>query len=583
MFHKRAFFLLLPFLMSACALPFRELDPEPVPVQGQPAATPFQTPAPLKTELTPDITFNLLAGEVAARQEKVQDAFNHYRKAATLTGDPSIAERAAKIALFIKDKKAAQEAVAYWIERDPNDLESRQFAVAVALYADNYDQAKLALVDLIKVAEAKGEDGFLLAARVLGKSQDGKRGLNLMRGLTKAHRYQPEAWHALALMAAEVKSLSQAQKAIIRAVALKPDWQQAQVLKGKIFWFANRRDESLELLGKLVAQYPKDADLRHTYARFLIQAQRHEEAFKEFQQLWKDAGDQGEGADEVRFTLGVLALQLKHREEAVAHFTALLGSPRQRSQSSYFLGRIAEEQGDNEAAIKWYGDVDEGDYELDANLRIAERLAASKRLTEARERLASARSRWPEHAVRIYVLESGLLKEAKVAEEEVWRLFETALKGHPDDHDLLYSRALFGAAKGKLDILERDLRAILKKDPKHADALNALGYTLSDLTGRQEEAMGYIRQALDLKPDSPAILDSMGWVHYRSGHMNEALDFLRKANDKLHDPEIAAHLGEVLWESGKQEEAREVWKRAWDKFSGNDILSKTLQRFGVRF
>ena len=578
--------LVLLFLTTACALPFRELDAEPEPVQGKIEGDgPHKTPAPLRTELTPDLTFHLLAGEIAAHRDKAQTAFDHYQKAAALSGDTTVAERSAKIALFIKEKQGAEDAVNYWIQRAPNNLEARQFAVAVALYVNKRDDAGRQLAELIKVADAKGEDGFLLAVRALGKAQDSKQALGLMRDLVKANRTRAEAWHALALLAAELKAFSQAEKAVARAVALKPDWRQARILKAKISWFAGHRDSSLELMRQLVAEAQDDKELRLTYARFLVQAEKHEEAYQQFQMLWKEAGDQGtgHGVDDVRYALGILALQLKRYDESVSHFTALLGSPQQKNEAAYFLGRIAEEKGDNEGAIKWYEEVGEGDYELEARLRIAERLSASGRLKEAREKLGSSRSRWPEHAIRIFVLESALMKEANTDEGDVWKLFEDALRVNPDNIDLLYTRALYGASRGRLDILERDLQAVLKQNPKHADALNALGYTLSDLTGRQEEAMGYIKQALELKPDSPAIIDSMGWVNYRIGRLDEAVGYLQKAGEKLHDPEIAAHLGEVLWASGKKDEAMQVWKKAWDKFTDNGVLLKTLQRFGVKF
>jgi Flp pilus assembly protein TadD len=56
--------------------------------------------------------------------------------------------------------------------------------------------------------------------------------------------------------------------------------------------------------------------------------------------------------------------------------------------------------------------------------------------------------------------------------------------------------------------------------------LNALGYTLADRTDRYEEAKGLHRAAYALKPEEPAILDSMGWVHYRLGNYETALDYL---------------------------------------------------------
>jgi tetratricopeptide (TPR) repeat protein len=161
------------------------------------------------------------------------------------------------------------------------------------------------------------------------------------------------------------------------------------------------------------------------------------------------------------------------------------------------------------------------------------------------------------------------------------KVYNQALTSHPGNTDLLYARALQAVAIDRMDILERDLKAIIAKDPKHADALNALGYSLADRTNRYQEGLSYIKRALALKPDDAAILDSMGWVQYRLGNKEEALEYLRKANAKMPDGEIAAHLGEVLWSTGQHEEAKAVWDKASAASPDNQYLLKVISRHRV--
>jgi Flp pilus assembly protein TadD len=134
---------------------------------------------------------------------------------------------------------------------------------------------------------------------------------------------------------------------------------------------------------------------------------------------------------------------------------------------------------------------------------------------------------------------------------------------------------------GHADILERDLGAILAADPDNASALNALGYTLADRGERLDEAHAMIERALTLRPDDPAILDSMGWVLFRLGRPAEALPWLRRALELADDGEIAAHLGEVLWNLGERSEARRVWRRAQEQTPDNKHLQRTLERHGL--
>ena len=123
------------------------------------------------------------------------------------------------------------------------------------------------------------------------------------------------------------------------------------------------------------------------------------------------------------------------------------------------------------------------------------------------------------------------------------------------------------------------LKIILKTEPDNAHALNALGFTLADQTERYDEAYAYLKRAIEIMPEDPAIIDSLGWVQYRLGNYDEAIRLLRTALSRFDDPEIAAHLGEVLWVSGNQQEASGIWQEALKKSPDDPVLLKVMQRF----
>jgi Flp pilus assembly protein TadD len=154
-----------------------------------------------------------------------------------------------------------------------------------------------------------------------------------------------------------------------------------------------------------------------------------------------------------------------------------------------------------------------------------------------------------------------------------------ALDKQPENADLLYDSALAAEKLNKLDVAEVNLRKLIKLKPDHAQAYNALGYTLADRTDRLKEAKDYIEKALKLAPDDPFILDSMGWVHYRLGNHKEGLDYLQRAYTQRPDPEIAAHLGEVLWVKGRSADAEKVWRDSAQEHPDNELLQQTMKRF----
>ena len=152
------------------------------------------------------------------------------------------------------------------------------------------------------------------------------------------------------------------------------------------------------------------------------------------------------------------------------------------------------------------------------------------------------------------------------------------LSQDPDSIEILYTRALAFEQIDNIDGTEKDLRRILELKPNDPDALNALGYTLADRTDRYEEALGLIKAALQQKPESAAILDSMGWVLLKLGQLENAESYFTKAWDKSQDHEIAAHYGELLWRLGRPKDAREIWRIGYESNPESDKIRRTMKR-----
>jgi tetratricopeptide (TPR) repeat protein len=239
--------------------------------------------------------------------------------------------------------------------------------------------------------------------------------------------------------------------------------------------------------------------------------------------------------------------------------------------------QILEGEGDSKDALIWYKKVG-GSNLLDAQVRIARIFAGRGEVSRAREIIQQLRSRMGRDSIQLDLMEGEILSELKHYRAAI-DVFTRALEEHPDNPELLYARAMVAVNIDRIDMLEQDLQRILERDPDHADALNALGYTLADRTDRYQEALGYIEQALRLKPDSPAVLDSMGWVQYRLGNNREALRYLWRAMEIMPDAEIAAHVGEVLWQQGERKRARQVWDEALLKKPDNEYLLRVLERY----
>ena len=143
---------------------------------------------------------------------------------------------------------------------------------------------------------------------------------------------------------------------------------------------------------------------------------------------------------------------------------------------------------------------------------------------------------------------------------------------------LLYTYAMSAEKVGRIDVMEKTLREILRKNPNDANSLNALGYSLADRNIKLPEALALITKAHQLSPNDSFILDSLGWVNFRLGKNALALEQLQQAFKMKPEADIAAHTGEVLWVMGRRSEAEAMWQQGQKLDANNPTLKETLKR-----
>jgi len=174
----------------------------------------------------------------------------------------------------------------------------------------------------------------------------------------------------------------------------------------------------------------------------------------------------------------------------------------------------------------------------------------------------------------------ALLAKAKDETEALRAFYEIAstVKIAPKDQGLLYTYAMSAEKSGRLDVMEKTLREILRKNPNDANSLNALGYSLADRNIKLPEAFALISKAHHLSPKDSFILDSLGWVNFRLGKNAIALEQLQQAFAMKPEADIAAHTGEVLWVMNRKPEAEAMWRQGQKLDANNPTLKETLQR-----
>lgn len=533
-----------------------------------------QEAAPPPTEgLTSEFIFKYLVGEVAGQRGDIALASSVFFDLAKSTRDPRLAERAARAAVYGNQQQLAIRSAGLWAELDPDSVEAQQAMAQLLLSTGNLEDARPFLEKLL-VANDTRANGFLYLNGVLSRHPDKDAALALVQDLAAPYPKQAEAKFAVAHMAFNAGQNELALQELGAAETLRPGWESAAALHGEIL-LRESPDKALAFFHSFLEKYPETSNIRLTYAKLLVNEKKLDEARTQFTKL----ADAVQENPEMAVVVGLLAGQLGDYAQADKYFKqALEHNYKEPEQLYLYLGQSAEKQKRNDQAYEWYKQVTSDELRFDAQLRIASLLASEKKLPEARKMLQALPNLTSEQqAVALQVEANLLVQEKQYA--EAYAILDRAINTLPNTPEMIYDFAMLAEKVLRFDVMEQQLRKLITLKPDFAQAYNALGYTLADRNERLDEAAGLIEKALALSPDDHYILDSMGWVQYRRGMLNEAADYLRRAYSEKTDPEIAAHLGEVLWQQGKRDEAVKTWEEALRAHPDNEVLLNTTKKF----
>jgi len=567
--------------LAACAQEPLRAPQDEAPAQGEArpprgvTATPEQRRPPLPdVELSEELMFKMMMAEVALQRGQPHIAVQTYLELARETRDPRIAQRAAEVAWNARFSSAALEAAGIWLQADPGSAQARQLIAALLVNQARLADAQPHLEKWIAADLNSVGQSFLQLSSLLARHQDKTEVFNLMQALAQPYSDVPEARLAVAQAAWNAGNQQVSLDEARAALKMRPDWEIAALFVAQVLQ-RRSNEEALSYLAEYLKDHPGARDARLNYARLLVTTKNFPEARRQFEVL---VAEYPQNAD-VAMAVALLAVQATDYDAAETQLKRVLElNYKDPDVARFYLGQLNEERKRFDEALKWYSTVSQGEQYIGAQSRYAGILAKQGKLPEARKHLQEASASDLQQRVQLTQAEAQLLRDAN-AYQEAFDVLGQALAKMPNYPDLLYDHAMAAEKVNRLDILESNLKQLIKLRPDHAHAHNALGYTLADRNQRIAEAYSLIETALKLAPDDPFIQDSMGWVLFRMGRNQEGLDYLQRAFKQRPDPEIAAHLGEVLWVLDQRDEAKRIWAESLKAHPNNELLQGTVKRF----
>lgn len=538
-------------------------------------AGPLWPKEPFQSETSYQL-YNTLVAEMLIRQGKIKQAAQHYVLAVGQSKDKGLAKRATETAIQAGEPVLAKAALDQWAALEPDTVEVHQYRLLVNAQLGNYDATVDDAIWVRDYIEKKEGHGFEYVVSLLALDAGPANAYEVIKRYAAKVENTAKTQLVLATFALSANKPEAVLDGTdsVQKTGDAAQKEEAVRLRAKALLSLDRVSEALSTL-EPHAKNSKNQDLRLEYGRMLIMADRRDDARPIYKQLY---AEQPENAD-ILYTLGLLSLEQEEFAYAESLLKKLLEIPERRYEANYFLGQVYEGQKRVNEALTAYEEALNGDFARDAIGRKSALLHKAKGLTEAQVWLDSLldKATMPEQKVTALMAKGQLLHDAGEYQKAI-DTFNKAEEFGSKKRDIVYARALSYDRMGNVAQAEKDLREVVALDSKDADALNALGYMLAVSTTRYQDAYDLIKQALDLRPDSPAVMDSMGWIMFKKGDAKGAEEWLVKAYDKMPDPEIAAHLIEVLAVNGKRDEARKLFKEMIAKYPDDKQLADVKQR-----
>jgi len=527
-----------------------------------------------KLELDAKTLEQLLILNLASYQGNWSQASASALEAANSSQDYRVARTATLLALRDNDYDTAVKGADLWVALDEGSEDALNMRLVSQVGAG---QVAAALESLAAHRKDKELDRHVKqTAGLLVRQRNADAAHQIAEHYVKSFPDSAQVMLSMAYTAETFERLDSAEAWVNKALELRPEWDLAAQMKTNMLRRQSKTEERAQFIAEFVKNYPQSTTMRINHAAELARAKDYQAALEMMKQVLDTAP---RNVSALAYA-AALAQQLEDTELAKTYYARALHEDPQNDDVRWSLARIAVIEKKYEKAEQLFGDVTSEENYIAAQIQVANMRYHTQGLKYAINTLRALEPETEAQYVEIALTRHYLLMQEHAYEEALGYINETLIY-LPSNLDLLYARALVASEMRRLDIAEDDFRAIIASQPNHANALNALGYTLADQTDRYEEAEGFISRALELRPQDAHILDSMGWVAYRMNDFKKAIEFLEKAFAASPEVEIAAHLGEVLWEAGQQEKANEIWQGSYAEDDGNPVLNKTLERYGI--
>ena len=474
--------------------------------------------------------------------------------------DPDSVYLAVRMAGLLKALKRYPEALQYaqrGVALDPGSVEGRVVLADLQVLLKNDEAALEAYREALAIDPQQKRVRLILATLYIQKKDyEGAKG-----ELTLLIEKDPDlviAYYYMGRINLELRNFGEAEKFYQEALQRNEAMEPALFDLGTLYQMRKEYAKATGVYRQLLGFYPNNAVVRERLIHIHYGLGQEQEAEREMAEFKK----QSKPGDPGRQALGLIYLRHGKLEESISELDLIVTAWPDDDKSRYYLATAHEEKGNHGQALEHFAKIRRGsEYYTNARIHIAYIYESQEKYEEAVEVLEKAVESEKDKSALYLMLSS--VYESKKEYGRALEVLDRALVLDEKNEELLFRKGVVFDKKGDKATCLEQMEKVVALNPGHADALNYIGYTYAEQGIRLDEAMVMIRKALEVKPDSGYIIDSLGWVYFQKGLYDEALKYLEKAASLVpNDPTILEHLGDVYLKKKMAGKSLESYEKA---------------------
>jgi tetratricopeptide (TPR) repeat protein len=509
--------------------------------------------------------YNYLQAQQMLLAEDEPGAIREYEEA--LKQDPGSARLELELASLYQRQGDVKKALAHVekaLKLDPQQQEAYFLLAGLHVGLNQLDEA-IRGYEHILVLDPENREARLFLATLY--AQQG-RFPQAIRTIQEILRLEPESvvgHYYLGRFFLATNHLGEGKQELNKTLSLDPQFVPAIFDLASILEREKQFNRALAMYRRVLRSQPNNPRAWANIGRLLLILNRYGEAQKAFATV-KGFEKNDPSA---RFNVGVIFLEQKLPDDAIKEFRPLLANPHFQDRAHYYIALALEEKGDNRGALREYQSVGrESEQFILARLRMAYLQYQQGDKERSRQILEDLQKLAPDRE-EVYLTSSYFYEE-----EGLWDKAIGVLKQGLDKverpAEIYFRLAMIYEKKRERNESIIYIKKVLEINPDNSDAQNFLGYTYAEQGVNLDEAERLILAALQAKPDSGQIIDSLGWVYYKKGQLDKALVELERAHRLMpQDGTVTEHLADVYLRLRRNREALRLYRRALGQEDAN--------------